>query len=95
MKRKKPRLTKSQRIARRKRTFKKLKRGLRSAAVIGKEVIGTAVEVAPYVAQSIATENPGPMLKYALSGAGRKRIGRYSKMIKKGIQKRKKRRRLR
>jgi len=94
MKRRKPRLTKSQRRARRKRTFKKIKRGFKKALPIVKEVAGTAIEVAPYVAKSVATENPAPMLRYALSSKGRKRIGRYAKMIKKGIQNRKKRRRL-
>jgi len=94
MKRRRSRLTKSQRVARRKRTFKKIKRGFKKALPIVNEVAGAAIEVAPYVAKSIATENPGPMLQYALSGKGRARIGRYAKMIKKGIQNRKKRRRL-
>lgn len=88
----KSKLSKQARRARRKRTFKKIKRGIKKAMPIAKEVVGTAIEIAPYVAKSVATENPAPMLQYALSSKGRARIGRYSKMIKKGIQNRKKRR---
>ncbi len=69
---------------------------LKTLGVVGREVGGTLLEVGPAIAKSIATDNPAPLIKYATSSAGRKRISRYGKMIgtaiKKGRVKRKKKR---
>lgn len=71
---------------------------IKTMGVIGREVGGTLFEAGPAIAKSIMSENPAPLIKYAMSGKGRKRISKYGKMIgtaiKKGRRNRQKRRKL-